>query len=306
GVLAIHVCISNVVYVADALDLEIYWWSCGQETQLQMDDQKLNCGLLNGFLKFFIFGKLDELIHWESVLVVVTTLPAGLVGCLLKHLDSRKRHEKSHLGIKMLCLIAAMVEQRSIGRGNVGQMRLYLCHVSHTSVLLKHFRRAFECYSPDNEIAKGGVEWVVDEQHQQTGDQKGWRRGRAPPLVEELSSDAGRENRLLALLLHLSKLRILNKLTPEKFDILKGQLIDSGITTADILEGVISLIFDKAVLEPTFCPMYAQLCSDLNTKLPPFPSDEPDGKDITFKRFTADVCITRDEESKKIMIAKDP
>lgn len=83
---------------------------------------------------------------------------------------------------------------------------------------------------------------------------------------------------------------ILNKLTPEKFDLLKGQLIDSGITSADILKGVISLIFDKAVLEPTFCPMYAQLCSDLNTKLPPFPSDEPDGKEITFKRVLLNNC----------------
>ncbi|XP_024961026.1 eukaryotic translation initiation factor-like [Cynara cardunculus var. scolymus] len=83
---------------------------------------------------------------------------------------------------------------------------------------------------------------------------------------------------------------ILNKLTPEKFDLLKGQLIDSGITTADILKGVISLIFDKAVLEPTFCPMYAQLCSDLNGKLPPFPSDEPGGKEITFKRVLLNNC----------------
>ncbi|KAK9149862.1 hypothetical protein Scep_008619 [Stephania cephalantha] len=83
---------------------------------------------------------------------------------------------------------------------------------------------------------------------------------------------------------------VLNKLTPEKFDLLKGQLIDSGITTADILKGVISLIFDKAVLEPTFCPMYALLCSDLNEKLPSFPSDEPDGKEITFKRKLLDNC----------------
>ncbi|XP_071717248.1 eukaryotic translation initiation factor-like isoform X2 [Rutidosis leptorrhynchoides] len=83
---------------------------------------------------------------------------------------------------------------------------------------------------------------------------------------------------------------ILNKLTPEKFDLLKGQLIDSGITSADILKGVISLIFDKAVLEPTFCPMYAQLCSDLNKNLPPFPSDEPDGKEITFKRLLLNNC----------------
>ncbi|KAL5783000.1 hypothetical protein ACOSP7_008029 [Xanthoceras sorbifolium] len=83
---------------------------------------------------------------------------------------------------------------------------------------------------------------------------------------------------------------ILNKLTPEKFDVLKGQLIDSGITTPDILKDVISLIFDKAVLEPTFCPMYALLCSDLNEKLPPFPSDEPGGKEITFKRILLNIC----------------
>ncbi|XWS70860.1 hypothetical protein CRYUN_Cryun03dG0085200 [Craigia yunnanensis] len=83
---------------------------------------------------------------------------------------------------------------------------------------------------------------------------------------------------------------ILNKLTPEKYDLLKGQLIDSGITSADILKGVISLIFEKAVLEPTFCPMYALFCSDLNDKLPSFPSDEPGGKEITFKRALLNNC----------------
>lgn len=50
------------------------------------------------------------------------------------------------------------------------------------------------------------------------------------------------------------------------------------------------MIFEKAVLEPTFCHMYALLCSDLNTKLPPFPSDEPDGKEITFKRILLNIC----------------
>ncbi|KAK9697431.1 hypothetical protein RND81_08G037100 [Saponaria officinalis] len=83
---------------------------------------------------------------------------------------------------------------------------------------------------------------------------------------------------------------ILNKLTPEKYDLLKGQLIESGITSADILKGVISLIFDKAVLEPTFCPMYALLCSDLNEKLPSYPSEEEGGKEITFKRVLLNNC----------------
>uniref|UniRef100_J3LEP1 Eukaryotic initiation factor iso-4F subunit p82 n=1 Tax=Oryza brachyantha TaxID=4533 RepID=J3LEP1_ORYBR len=83
---------------------------------------------------------------------------------------------------------------------------------------------------------------------------------------------------------------ILNKLTPEKFDLLKDQLIEAGITTVDILKDVISLIFEKAVLEPTFCPMYAQLCFDLNEKLPSFPSEDPGGKDITFKRVLLNNC----------------
>ncbi|KAF3630017.1 hypothetical protein FXO37_28653 [Capsicum annuum] len=95
-------------------------------------------------------------------------------------------------------------------------------------------------------------------------------------------------------LLHLHfamSLHILNKLTPGNFDLLKGQLLDVGITRADILKGVISLIFDKAALEPTFCPMYAQLCSYLNEKLPPFPStDEPGGEEITFEHVLLNTC----------------
>ncbi|RWR75434.1 eukaryotic translation initiation factor [Cinnamomum micranthum f. kanehirae] len=90
---------------------------------------------------------------------------------------------------------------------------------------------------------------------------------------------------------------ILNKLTPEKFDLLKGQLIDAGITTPDILK--VSILADDLlfcslrhsdVLEPTFCHMYALLCSDLNEKLPPFPADEPGGKEITFKRILLNNC----------------
>ncbi|KAL4283474.1 hypothetical protein GQ457_16G005020 [Hibiscus cannabinus] len=83
---------------------------------------------------------------------------------------------------------------------------------------------------------------------------------------------------------------ILNKLTPERYDSLKGQLIDSGITSADILKGVTCLIFEKAVLEPTFSSMYARLCSDLHYELPSFPSNEPGGKDITFKRVLLNNC----------------
>ncbi|CAJ1975520.1 unnamed protein product [Sphenostylis stenocarpa] len=89
---------------------------------------------------------------------------------------------------------------------------------------------------------------------------------------------------------------ILNKSTPEKFDVLKGQL--NGITSAVIMTvDAISHIFHKAVLEPTFCPMYAQLCSYLNGNLPPFPSEEPGGKEITFKRVLLNTCQAAFEDA---------
>ncbi|KAG5593744.1 hypothetical protein H5410_034976 [Solanum commersonii] len=93
---------------------------------------------------------------------------------------------------------------------------------------------------------------------------------------------------------------ILNQTTQKRFDLLKDQLIISGITSADTLKGVVSLIFNKAILEPTFSSMYAQLCSDLNEKLPSFPSDEPGGKVITFKRVLCNNCQEVFESAHKL------
>jgi len=83
---------------------------------------------------------------------------------------------------------------------------------------------------------------------------------------------------------------ILDKLTPENFDVLKDQLINSGIDSTDILLGVTSLIFDKAVSEPTVCPIIAELCLYLCWELPQFPSEEPNGKPVTFKRALLNTC----------------
>lgn len=93
---------------------------------------------------------------------------------------------------------------------------------------------------------------------------------------------------------------ILNKLTPEKFEVLLEQLINAGIDSADILKGVISLVFDKAVLEPTFCPMYAELCVHLSKALPEFTSDEDDGKPVTFRRVLLNSCQEEFEGADKL------
>ncbi len=47
---------------------------------------------------------------------------------------------------------------------------------------------------------------------------------------------------------------ILNKLTPEKFERLLQQLLEV-ITTADLLKHTISLVFENAVEQPTYCAM---------------------------------------------------
>ncbi|GMH23288.1 hypothetical protein Nepgr_025131 [Nepenthes gracilis] len=83
---------------------------------------------------------------------------------------------------------------------------------------------------------------------------------------------------------------ILNELTPKKFELQKGQLIAACITSAEILQGVTSLIYYKAVLQPAFCPNCAQLCSYLDMRLSPFPPDEPGGMEITFRRVLLNYC----------------
>ncbi|KAI3977710.1 hypothetical protein MKX01_009595 [Papaver californicum] len=83
---------------------------------------------------------------------------------------------------------------------------------------------------------------------------------------------------------------ILNKLTVEKYKLLRSQLIRSGITTPYLLRQVASLIYNRAVTEPTFCPLYAFLCSELCQYLPSFPPDEPGGKEVRFMRILMKYC----------------
>ncbi|KAH6767536.1 hypothetical protein C2S52_018519 [Perilla frutescens var. hirtella] len=80
---------------------------------------------------------------------------------------------------------------------------------------------------------------------------------------------------------------ILNKLTPQNFEKLFQQVkqvnIDNGVT----LTGVISQIFDKALMEPTFCEMYADFCFHLAADLPEL---SVDNVKITFKRLLLNKC----------------
>ncbi|GMJ01434.1 hypothetical protein HRI_003812700 [Hibiscus trionum] len=80
---------------------------------------------------------------------------------------------------------------------------------------------------------------------------------------------------------------ILNKLTPQNFEKLFEQVKAVNIDNAGTLTGVISQIFDKALMEPTFCEMYANFCSHLAGELPDFSEDN---EKITFKRLLLNKC----------------
>ncbi|KAF0698086.1 Aste57867_11272 [Aphanomyces stellatus] len=53
---------------------------------------------------------------------------------------------------------------------------------------------------------------------------------------------------------------IMNKMTNQKFDVLSAQLSEIDMESLDMLSAVITIIFDKALGEPHFCEMYANLC----------------------------------------------
>lgn len=56
---------------------------------------------------------------------------------------------------------------------------------------------------------------------------------------------------------------LLNKMTKEKFGKLSAQMCDIPILSYEMLTMVIRLVYEKAISEPAFSDMYAELCSQL-------------------------------------------
>lgn len=68
---------------------------------------------------------------------------------------------------------------------------------------------------------------------------------------------------------------ILNKLTPDKFQPLSDELLKIYYEAPHILNGVVVLIFEKALDEPKYSSMYAQLCKRLSDSVSQFDSGKP-------------------------------
>lgn len=88
------------------------------------------------------------------------------------------------------------------------------------------------------------------------------------PPVEPLVKTENRwhtENQASSLEISIKAVQsIMNKMTREKFDRLSKQLSEVKMESIKMLTTVISLIFDKAIEEPHFCDMYADLCTTLD------------------------------------------
>ncbi|XP_035760549.1 eukaryotic translation initiation factor 4 gamma 3 isoform X15 [Neolamprologus brichardi] len=89
---------------------------------------------------------------------------------------------------------------------------------------------------------------------------------------------------------------ILNKLTPQKFNQLMKQVTDLTIDTEERLKGVIDLVFEKAIDEPSFSVAYGNMCRCLAT-LRVQMTDKPNTT-VNFRKLLLNRCQKEFEKDK--------
>lgn len=89
---------------------------------------------------------------------------------------------------------------------------------------------------------------------------------------------------------------ILNKLTPQMFNQLMKQVTDLTIDTEERLKGVIDLVFEKAINEPSFSVAYGNMCSCLATLKVPM-TDKPNST-VNFRKLLLNRCQKEFEKDK--------
>ncbi|XP_045931395.1 eukaryotic translation initiation factor 4 gamma 3 isoform X1 [Micropterus dolomieu] len=89
---------------------------------------------------------------------------------------------------------------------------------------------------------------------------------------------------------------ILNKLTPQKFNQLMKQVTDLTIDTEERLKGVIDLVFEKAIDEPSFSVAYGNMCRCLAQLRVPM-TDKPNTT-VNFRKLLLNRCQKEFEKDK--------
>lgn len=91
---------------------------------------------------------------------------------------------------------------------------------------------------------------------------------------------------------------VMNKLTPENFDILLNEMMSAQIDTVDRLKGCIQLVFEKAISEPNYSTIYAKVCKRLSAINISNDSESKDGKKVTFRVILLNQCQSEFEKHK--------
>jgi len=98
---------------------------------------------------------------------------------------------------------------------------------------------------------------------------------------------------------------VLNKLTPQKFSTLVSQVQALPIDTSERLQGVINLVFEKAVDEPNFSEAYANMCKVLCSLQVPAEMRNKDEPDVNFRKLLVNRCQMEFEKNSVVELDRE-
>ncbi|XP_059053450.1 eukaryotic translation initiation factor 4 gamma 3-like, partial [Achroia grisella] len=102
---------------------------------------------------------------------------------------------------------------------------------------------------------------------------------------------------------------ILNKLTPQKFDTLLEKVKTLNIDTQTRLEGVIDIVFEKAIDEPNFSEAYAAMCNKLSMLKVPADKASAPNQYVNFRALIISKCqnqfVTKKVDEQVLKLEKE-
>ncbi|PNF16446.1 hypothetical protein B7P43_G10313 [Cryptotermes secundus] len=98
---------------------------------------------------------------------------------------------------------------------------------------------------------------------------------------------------------------VLNKLTPQKFSTLVSQVQALPIDSIERLQGVINLVFEKAVDEPNFSEAYANMCKVLSMSMQPQVDRKKDEPEFSFRKLLVNRCQGEFEKNSQVELNRE-
>eukprot|EP00300_Choanocystis_sp_HF-7_P040891 c7471_g1_i1.p1 GENE.c7471_g1_i1~~c7471_g1_i1.p1 ORF type:complete len:1071 (+),score=207.75 c7471_g1_i1:260-3214(+) len=91
---------------------------------------------------------------------------------------------------------------------------------------------------------------------------------------------------------------MLNKITPDNFETLTKKILDFDLTSVAVLQGLIDLLFDKALMESSFVTVYADLAKEISLRDTTKVDNNPKDKGVFLKQLITKCQMEFEAESK--------